>query len=462
MHTPTPVFFTEVRPLFIIDDPTIRDDLLRLAAAACVDPFVACDASGGRKNWRRASLVFLDETAARQCLRARLPRRTGVVLVTAGETPPDHLWELASELTADHVVCLPAAEPWLIDRLSDDAPASSGQTPVIGVIGGRGGAGASVLAAGLGVTAARRGDRPLLLDADALGGGLDVLLGGDSVCGVRWSDLSIPGDYQDTNGLYAAIPRVGELSVLSWDRDDTNAITAESISYVLEMARERADVVVIDLPRYCDDAALAALQSASVVVLVVPGEIGALVAANRLISVIRPHCAELCAVLRGPTPSGIRLADLARALPVPVIAHIPADPNLRAALERGLPPAGNPKSALAKCCGELLDKFTPAGAIRGRFMTPDSPVQRQVDEVRRRLAEAGHSASPAAIAAMVRTNQEGPSNEPDIRRLATALRAEMTGAGPLEALLADSTVTDVLGQWRPRRLGRSRRRLGAY
>src|SRR5262249_57553694 len=51
---------------------------------------------------------------------------------------------------------------------------------VVVVLGGRGGAGASVLAAGLAVTAARAGLQTVLVDADPLGGGVDLAVGWDA------------------------------------------------------------------------------------------------------------------------------------------------------------------------------------------------------------------------------------------------------------------------------------------
>ena len=58
----------------------------------------------------------------------------------------------------------------------------------VAVVGGCGGAGASVLAAALAVTAVRHGGRALLVDCDPLGGGLDLVLGAEHVAGLRWPD----------------------------------------------------------------------------------------------------------------------------------------------------------------------------------------------------------------------------------------------------------------------------------
>ena len=69
--------------------------------------------------------MLLGADQARACLRARLPRRGDVVLVAPAAPPrpaeggagPDP-WADAERLGAAYVACLPAAEPWLVDRLA--------------------------------------------------------------------------------------------------------------------------------------------------------------------------------------------------------------------------------------------------------------------------------------------------------------------------------------------------------
>jgi pilus assembly protein CpaF len=67
-----------------------------------------------------------------------------------------------------------------------------------------------------------------------------------------------------------------------------------------------------------------------------------------------------------------------------------------------------------------------------------------VARVRRRLAMEGNDPTPAAVAAAVRAEHPAPVGDQTVLRLTTKLRTELVGAGPLEALLADPDVTDVL------------------
>jgi pilus assembly protein CpaF len=84
-----------------------------------------------------------------------------------------------------------------------------------------------------------------------------------------------------------------------------------------------------------------------------------------------------------------------------------------------------------------------------------------VARVRHRLALAGEQATAASIAAAIRAERGGVVGEAALRRYTAALHSELVGAGPLEPLLADPTVTDVLvngssGVWVDRGAGLQR------
>ena len=103
------------------------------------------------------------------------PGADGVVVLLTGSAPT-RVWELALAIGAERVVVLPEDEAWLVSALTEAAEGSSRAGPVLAVAGGRGGAGASVLAAAVAITAVRAGERALLVDCDPLGGGLDLVL----------------------------------------------------------------------------------------------------------------------------------------------------------------------------------------------------------------------------------------------------------------------------------------------
>jgi secretion/DNA translocation related CpaE-like protein len=364
MASPRMVASPPVRPLVVTSDGELLDELLRLATATRVEVDVAADAVAARSRFSTAALVLVGADCAAACARARLPRRPGVVLtLTAAGEPGEATWQLADAIGAEQVAALPAAEPWLARRLEglmDGAPRPAG---VVAVLGGRGGAGASVLSAGLAVTAARAGLRALLVDADPLGGGADLVLGWEALDGLRWPALSVDAAVP-ASGLVAALPNRGELAVLSADRAGAAPIPAGAMAAVLEAGRTGRDLLVADLPRRLDDAAALALQSADRTLLVVPAELRACAAASRVAEAATAYTATVQIVVRGPAPGRLRAREIARAIGLPLAGMLRAEPALPAALERGEPPAGTGTGPLAALCQRVLSELGyPAGAV---------------------------------------------------------------------------------------------------
>ena len=340
------------RPLLITDDPALLDELVRIAAEVRVELDVAADAVAARDRFAAAPYVLVGLGAAAACRRARLPHRPGVVLVVGGpvDEPP---WAVAEALGAEHIAALPIAEPWLAERLAD-AAGRPRPAVVVAVLGGRGGAGASVLAAGLAVTAARAGQRALLVDADPLGGGADLVLGWEQLDGLRWPALTHGTPGITAPALVDALPNRGELAVLSWDRGDLPAVPPDAMRATLDAGRATRDVVVVDLPRRLDDAAVRALAGADQTLLLVPAELRACAAAARVAGAASLHTGDLRLVVRGPAPGRLKSREIARALALPLAGTLRPEPELARALERGQPPCADGKGPLAELCRRVL------------------------------------------------------------------------------------------------------------
>jgi secretion/DNA translocation related CpaE-like protein len=339
-------------PLIVTGDPDLLDDLLRLAAAGGTEVDVASDPVAARPRYAAAPLVVIGVDQVEACLRARLPRRSRVLVLARGDVP-DPAWDVARLLGAEHVAVLPAAEPWVVDRFAEQFdPSAAGR--VLAVIGGRGGAGASILAGGLAVTAVGAGHRTLLVDADPLGGGLDLLLGWEQIDGLRWSALAGAGGRVDPPALLGALPHQGDLVLLSFARDDVPAVPSEAMAATLDAGRRGRDVIITDLPRQLDDAAVLALQSADRALLVVPAELRATAAAARVAHTVRQHCDDLSLVVRGPAPGKLRPREISAALGLPLAGSLRPEPALCQALERGEAPAGSGKGPLAELCRRLV------------------------------------------------------------------------------------------------------------
>lgn len=349
------------RPLVVTASESLLDDLLRLAAAAGVDVEVTTEAATARQAWRAAPLVVVGADMAVDVGRRHLPRRDGVVLVSSDLDDAD-VWERAVGIGAERVVFLPDAENWLVARIGDALDGTPGRAVVLAVLGGRGGAGATTLAAGLAVTAVRRGLRTLLVDADPLGGGIDLVFGSEAESGLRWPDLGDTAGRVSGSALRQALPDTGGLSLLSWDRGARLDVPGEAADAALGAATRTADLVVVDLPRRLDDAAEEALARAATTLLLVPAEVRATAAASRVAASVAGQTQDLRLVVRGPAPSKLPAAVIADLLGLPLLGEMRPEPGLAATLERGVPPARNPRAPLARLCARALDALVPADA----------------------------------------------------------------------------------------------------
>lgn len=351
---------TSYRPLVVTEDPALLDELLRLAATAGCELEVATGAAAARRSWTASPLVLVGADAAAALARARLPRRSGVLLV-ADDLDDAGLWQRAVEVGAEQVVFLPDGDPWLVSRLADTAEGGATDCPLVVVLGGRGGAGATVLATALAVTAAREGRRTLLVDGDPLGGGIDLVLGAEDVPGVRWPALTQTRGRVPASALAEALPRACGLTVLSFDRDsDLVSVPAEAMRAVLSAGRRAHDLVVVDLPRTTGGSTDVALEAASLTLLVVPAEVRAAAAAARVASSVASRSRDLRVVTRLPAPSGLDGTAVAAALGLPLAGTLRPEPGLAAALDRGDAPAGKADGPLRALCHEVLRELLPA------------------------------------------------------------------------------------------------------
>ncbi|MFC8957067.1 septum site-determining protein Ssd [Streptomyces sp. NPDC057101] len=334
-------------PLIVTEDLGLLDDLLRLCAAAGVEPEVHHRVPERRASWTDPPLVLVGDDAAAHCRGAA--RRPGTVLVGRDRDDPG-VWRLAVEIGAECVLRLPDAEGLLVDRIADAAEGVGRQALTLGVVGGRGGAGASTLACGLALAAARTGRRTLLVDGDPLGGGLDVLLGGEREEGRRWPDFTASKGRLAGGALEESLPSVRGVRVLSWGREPAAPVPPEAVRSVLAAARRRGGVVVVDLPRGADASASEAHAQLDLGLLVVPGELRAVAAAHRVASTLSMSVRDLRAVVRGPYAAGLDELWVADALRLPLAGELPYDPGIVADQDAGVPPGAEPRGPLGRFC----------------------------------------------------------------------------------------------------------------
>jgi secretion/DNA translocation related CpaE-like protein len=338
--------------LVVTETPELAQTLAGLVRGAGGRPVVV-PSGEARDRWQHAALVLAQWPLEEWPLEASRTgpsggARHGLVLVCAAE-PGSDVWRDAVTLGAEHVAVLPDAEPWLAARISR-AVAARGAAPVLAVVGGRGGAGASTLAVAVAVTAARRDLEVTLLDVDPLGGGLDLVLGAESAPGLRWPDLRNAPGRLPPGIVKATAARVEGVSLVGWERSTPAEVSPQAVGAVLRCAAEDADLVVADLPRHVDDVGKVVLGAARRVLVVVPAEVRAAASAARVVAALEPYAADVALVVRGPAPTGLPAEAVADSLGLPLAGELRAEPGLAAALDRGdVPPirARGPLSALA-------------------------------------------------------------------------------------------------------------------
>ncbi|MDA2808225.1 septum site-determining protein Ssd [Nocardiopsis suaedae] len=352
------------RPLLATDDPELLDDLLRLAAAASVEVDVAASAGAALRDWARAPLVVVGGDLLAAVADLEPPPHPHALAAVAPPDPgapapePDALRAGVRALLR-----LPGDEARLTDLLADAGRERVGPCPVVAAVGGRGGAGASVLAAALAMAGVRAGLRTALVDADPLGPGLDLVCGGDGLVGTRWGGLLAREGRMSWPALSGVLPQVRGCPVVTWDSGPAEEVPAPALRAVLGAAALGGDLVVVDAPREPGPGAVEALRRCTAVLVVVPADFCSVMAAYRLVPRLRKHSSALRLVTRGAGP-GLPAEAVASSLGLEPAGNVPEDPRVRRALDRGDLPGADRASPLARAADRLLE------AVRAPAPTP--------------------------------------------------------------------------------------------
>jgi hypothetical protein len=213
----------------------------------------------------------------------------------------------------------------------------------VGVVGGSGGVGASTFAAVLAWAA-----RGTLVDLDQWGGGIDVLLGIETVPGARWSGVRVGGGRLDPALLSAGLPRWAGVPVLAADRSPPVDGLGEVLAAVSEFG-----CAVLDLPRAPSPARDVALQACGLVVVVAGAGVRELTAARAVISAL-PDVNVGAVVRRGEVPMG-------DAVPLVGAALLGVVPRVVGGLPLG---RGRPPRSLVRVAAGILDGLAGERSVR--------------------------------------------------------------------------------------------------
>lgn len=328
----------------------IRDEAARVAVAAGLSLTPA--ATVNEALALRPAVVLLDSDLARHPV-------TGCAVVVVGlEEDESAAWAAASLCNADRVAILPHASAWLAEHLGAlRRPQHQGS--IVGVMGATGGAGASSLACWLAACAAARDLRPLLVDGDPLGGGLELALGTELQSGVRWPDLGEVRGILNPDQLSHALPSMNGFSLLSMGTEPPvlGVLGSAAVPPVMEAARTAFDLSVVDVPRgwsadgsllpYCDN-----------ILLVVPGRVRAISAARALVEQLQPL--PVFSVVRGPLGADLDHRTVADAVGVPGMGWLPHFRAAAGAENQGQILDLARHRAVRAIAGAVLDAVLPA------------------------------------------------------------------------------------------------------
>jgi secretion/DNA translocation related CpaE-like protein len=345
------------RPLVVSADEDLLDDLLRLLAAAGAEAQVATGGPALRRAFREAPLVLLGADALASVPVRGSPRRPGVVVVARRELSPDE-WSTAVEIGAERVAVLPADETWVLRRATAAVRVPVERGRLVAVTGRCGGAGASTVAAAVALGAA---PRVLLVDGDAGGGGLDLVLGAERAEGLRWPELTGLRGRVAGDALLAALPESAGVHVLAADRRSSAEVPAEALAAVVEAGLADGCTVVLDVPRGAGPDPGLLPDDPDLALLVVPARLRAATAARLLVEGEGSAWSRAQLVVR-PVAGGLSTAEVVGLVGRPLLARLPHDRAAVARGERGEPPAIAGRAPLAPVVRRVLAALPHARA----------------------------------------------------------------------------------------------------
>ncbi|MFV0452624.1 MAG: septum site-determining protein Ssd [Propioniciclava sp.] len=333
-------------------DVAVMDAVESMAAAHRTAVVCTSDVGRATAAWRQADVVLVAPDCAADLV-ATGPRHRDGVYVVGFDSAALGVWSVP--LGAE-VIPLPRGATWLSAVLNRDA---RDRSPVVAVLGGSGGVGASTFAAGLALANARRGDPTALVDADPLGGGLDLLMGLESTAGHRWPRLAeASGEVGDMRGL---LPQAEGVAVLSMARSEDPAPSAESASSVTGSLARHHGLVVVDGGRRPSAMLGALLGLADPILILCGGSVRSVAACSDLLRAVDVEVAGV--VVR--RQAGLRIPPevVADALDLELWGVAPNDGRLAGAAESGEPPwrAG---SSWSRALTGVLDRILAGDHVR--------------------------------------------------------------------------------------------------
>lgn len=344
-------------PLLITQDSNLRLRIERLASSIGLTLEYSDNPFRVHSQWSAYPYIIVGSDLAQECCEARLPRRSHIALahldgVTISEQGSWEraLWQSAVTLGAENVVGLPSGESWLREALGD-ARGHESLGKLISVVPGSGGSGASTFAVNIGLRAVSQGKKVLLIDADRLGGGIDLTLGTEEVVGTRWHDIDPGSGRIAAHTLESALPKFQGLSFLSFGRSGSNGPEQEVLAAVVDAGRRAFELVIIDMARELTSESELIVSNADCTVISVRNHVRPVAASARVREFIRSVGGKPLFVLSMDN-KGVGASDVAQALGVSHLLELPFIPSMVTRADDGEFPSMT--SSYATTCDHIL------------------------------------------------------------------------------------------------------------
>lgn len=352
--------------LAVTCDSDVVDDLCRLASASQSRVDSASSASQAIAQWKKADIVVVGDDLADQVVGARLPKRSKVWVV-ARSNYDSELWRQAMLIGADQVLVFPADESNFVELLNEQILGSESNGVVVSVMGGSGGAGASVLTAAIAGAAQFLGASSAVVDLDQGGAGLDYVLGANSSSSeVRWGEIAGVKGRIPPASLVSGLPLVGGLPVLTWGEDEPVEPPVGAVAAAIESLRASHELVVIDLGRTQSNVHPVALAHSDLVSFVCLDDPLSAMAANRALRAISKLHSAVDVLVRAPASRQSfhtsSAKSLGRLFGVEPMAEIPYCRELSLEIEMGARPGSSKRSKLGRFATQYISTFNDIGS----------------------------------------------------------------------------------------------------
>jgi Flp pilus assembly CpaE family ATPase len=325
-------------------DPRVVDELVHDVEASA-DLYLALDPGS-------AAVVVAGEPGLRAYAEQPPPAGTGLVALSI-DGDLTRVARAALSCGALDVLRWPEDRTSLRSTLRDAAARASLRAAgtngrVVAVVGARGGAGATTIAAMLGASI----PDAVVADLDRVGAGQHAFASPDAEPMLD-EVLAAAGDLDPPAFSSALVAHASGRALCG--RPRSAPATADQIASLLSLLRATVPIAVCDGGRAGDDAGRVLLTRADALVCVCAGDVASMRGALALGSAsARP----MSVVLNAAERSRLRPRDVARALGTPPACIVPFDPVVRRAGEAGrLPSRGHARRTVLRFGGQLSEEL---------------------------------------------------------------------------------------------------------